>query len=123
MRRGTRQRNKKAWKGRYRPEGCDDTGKKGAMPEPAMSRGLAGCLSRLMGGKCTSITELTVLLHGGEYLLYAQGVYNCPCINDMNHKSTKEGCIHVFLREIYIEEQSDLHMSSTTWANQEGCVE
>jgi hypothetical protein len=35
MRRGTRQTNRKAWKGRYRPDGCDDTGKKGAMPEPA----------------------------------------------------------------------------------------
>lgn len=33
--RGTRQTNRKAWKGRYRPEGCTDTGKKGAMPEPA----------------------------------------------------------------------------------------
>jgi hypothetical protein len=31
---GTRQTNRKAWKGKYRPEGCDDTGKKGAMPEP-----------------------------------------------------------------------------------------
>lgn len=61
MSKGRRTRKRKTWNGRWKPDARVGTGKKGAMPEPAMVRGLVLDPGLRLGN--TSIPELGIFLH------------------------------------------------------------